>query len=88
MHMQVTLAMQPLFKRSVTFKNRDELDLPAKVAVWGHLHEFGDIKWLPQEDAACVLPLPAPFAAPVTCLPSIGSTFFYGPTERFGGPAP
>ncbi|GJN03295.1 hypothetical protein PR202_ga20725 [Eleusine coracana subsp. coracana] len=41
--------MQPLFKRSVTFVNRDELDLPAKIAVWGHLHEFGDIKWLPQE---------------------------------------
>nr|CAB3492265.1 unnamed protein product [Digitaria exilis] len=40
---------QPLFKRSVTFVDRDESDLPAKVTVWGHLYEFGDIKWLPQE---------------------------------------
>nr|CAB3490579.1 unnamed protein product [Digitaria exilis] len=46
---QITLAMQPLFKRSVTFVDRDESDLPAKVTVWGHLYEFGDIKWLPQE---------------------------------------
>ncbi|KAF8665843.1 hypothetical protein HU200_053922 [Digitaria exilis] len=46
---QVTLALQPLFKRSVTFVDRDESDLPAKVTVWGHLYEFGDIKWLPQE---------------------------------------
>lgn len=41
--------MDPVFKRSVTFVNRDESDLPAKVAVWGHRYEFGDIKWLPQE---------------------------------------
>nr|CAB3482782.1 unnamed protein product [Digitaria exilis] len=46
---QVTLALQPLFKRSVTFVDRDESHLAEKVAVWGNLHEFGDITWLPHE---------------------------------------
>ncbi|XBJ23080.1 hypothetical protein VPH35_001336 [Triticum aestivum] len=46
---QVTLAMQPLFKRSVTFVKRGDADLPPQVAAWGRLHEFGDMTWLPQE---------------------------------------
>ncbi|CAN6342173.1 unnamed protein product [Urochloa humidicola] len=45
---QVTLALQPLFKRSVTFVPRDESDLLEQVATWGDLYEFGDIQWLPQ----------------------------------------
>nr|XP_020180281.1 probable L-gulonolactone oxidase 4 [Aegilops tauschii subsp. strangulata] len=44
---QVTLALQPMFKRSVTFETRDDMDLPAQAAVWGRLHEFGDMAWLP-----------------------------------------
>uniref|UniRef100_A0ACD5T8C9 Uncharacterized protein n=1 Tax=Avena sativa TaxID=4498 RepID=A0ACD5T8C9_AVESA len=44
---QVTLQLQPMFKRSVTFEKRDETDFPAQAAVWGNLHEFGDMAWLP-----------------------------------------
>ncbi|XBH96921.1 hypothetical protein VPH35_087222 [Triticum aestivum] len=38
-----------MFKRSVTFLERDDSDLAAQVAVWGHLHEFGDMTWLPRQ---------------------------------------
>ncbi|XP_037480291.1 L-gulonolactone oxidase 2-like [Triticum dicoccoides] len=44
---QVTLALQPLFKRSVTFVERDDADLEDQVAEWGRLHEFGDVAWQP-----------------------------------------
>ncbi|KAI4975252.1 hypothetical protein ZWY2020_048859 [Hordeum vulgare] len=46
---QVTLALQPLFKRSVTFVTRDDSDFAEQVAAWGGLHEFGDMAWLPQQ---------------------------------------
>ncbi|XBI00888.1 hypothetical protein VPH35_129793 [Triticum aestivum] len=44
---QVTLQLQPMFKRSVTFVERDDSDFAAQVAVWGDRHEFGDMTWLP-----------------------------------------
>uniref|UniRef100_M8CNJ2 L-gulonolactone oxidase n=1 Tax=Aegilops tauschii TaxID=37682 RepID=M8CNJ2_AEGTA len=43
----VTLALQPLFKRSLTFLERDDSDLEDQVAAWGGLHEFGDLAWQP-----------------------------------------
>ena len=46
---QVTLALQPLFKRSISFLKLDDSDLAEQVASWGRLHEFGDITWLPEE---------------------------------------
>lgn len=46
---QVTLTMQPLFKRSVTLVRRDDSDFQEQVAVWGDLHEFGDMTWLPHQ---------------------------------------
>jgi L-gulonolactone oxidase len=49
MCMQVTLALQPMFKRSVTFVTRDDSDMAETVSVWGHLHEFGDMTWLPYQ---------------------------------------
>jgi len=49
MHVQVTLALQPMFKRSVTFLTRDDSDMTEKVSVWGRLHEFGDMTWLPYQ---------------------------------------
>ena len=47
--MQATLALQPLFKRSVSYVNRVDSDLAEQVAAWGYLHEFADILWLPQD---------------------------------------
>ncbi|CAL4996374.1 unnamed protein product [Urochloa decumbens] len=49
---QVTLELQPQFKRSVTFVTRDDKDMPAQLAVWGGLHEFGDVAWLPWQGKA------------------------------------
>ncbi|XP_062196670.1 probable L-gulonolactone oxidase 4 [Phragmites australis] len=49
---QVTLALQPLFKRSVKFVTRDDSDMAEKLAVWGGLHEFGDVAWLPRQGKA------------------------------------
>ncbi|VAI83164.1 unnamed protein product [Triticum turgidum subsp. durum] len=46
---QVTLALQPLFKRSVAFVKRDDSDLADQVAAWGRLHEFADMTWQPEQ---------------------------------------
>ncbi|KAF0921873.1 hypothetical protein E2562_020333 [Oryza meyeriana var. granulata] len=44
---QVTLALQPLFKRSVTFMEREDDDLAEQVTKFGYQHEFADIAWYP-----------------------------------------
>ncbi|GJM95909.1 hypothetical protein PR202_ga12697 [Eleusine coracana subsp. coracana] len=44
---QVTLALQPLFKRSVTFTERDDDDLADQVSKFGYKHESADITWYP-----------------------------------------
>ncbi|CAL4990653.1 unnamed protein product [Urochloa decumbens] len=49
---QVTLELQPRFKRAVSFVTRDDSDLAEKIAVWGGLHEFGDVSWLPWQGKA------------------------------------
>ena len=52
MALQVTLELQPQFKRSVTFVTRDDKDMAATLAAWGSLHEFGDVAWLPRQGKA------------------------------------
>lgn len=49
---QVTFELQPQFKRSVTFVTRDDKDMAEKLSVWGGLHEFGDVSWLPRQGKA------------------------------------
>ncbi|KAG8097412.1 hypothetical protein GUJ93_ZPchr0013g34575 [Zizania palustris] len=49
---QVTLALQPLFKRSITFTERDDDDLAELVAKFGYQHEFADIAWYPGQGRA------------------------------------
>ncbi|KAL6846333.1 hypothetical protein ACP4OV_023781 [Aristida adscensionis] len=49
---QVTLQLQPLFKRSVEFLTRDDTDMAQSVVMWGNLHEFADVWWLPGQRRA------------------------------------
>ncbi|XP_042985013.1 probable L-gulonolactone oxidase 4 [Carya illinoinensis] len=49
---QVTLKLQPLFKRSIEFKSMNDWDLGDRVANFGRKHEFGDITWYPNQRMA------------------------------------
>ncbi|CAL9072344.1 unnamed protein product [Musa acuminata var. zebrina] len=44
---QVTLALQPLFKRSITFSKYDDADLAEMAVTFGNQHEFADMAWYP-----------------------------------------
>ncbi|XP_008776218.4 probable L-gulonolactone oxidase 6 [Phoenix dactylifera] len=44
---QVTLALQPLFKRSITFLKGDDSDLASMAVTLGDQHEFADMSWYP-----------------------------------------
>ncbi|XP_076949208.1 putative L-gulonolactone oxidase 6 [Bidens hawaiensis] len=46
---QVTLKLQPMFKRSVTFLTKNDTDLPDQFATFGRQHEFADITWYPSQ---------------------------------------
>ncbi|KAI3967254.1 hypothetical protein MKX01_016300 [Papaver californicum] len=46
---QVTLRLEPLFKRSITFTEKSDSDLAIQAATFGNEHEFGDISWYPNQ---------------------------------------
>jgi L-gulonolactone oxidase len=52
MILQVTLKLQPLFKRSITYLTKDDSDLGDQVASFGNAHEFADITWYPSQRKA------------------------------------
>ncbi|KAG5100763.1 hypothetical protein AAZX31_16G018200 [Glycine max] len=49
---QVTLKLEPLFKRSITYVAKNDSDLGDQVAAFGHAHEFADITWYPSQRKA------------------------------------
>ncbi|PON48463.1 L-gulonolactone oxidase [Trema orientale] len=49
---QVTLKLQPLFKRSITYVTKNDFDLGDEVIRFGRKHEFADITWYPSQQKA------------------------------------
>ncbi|KAK4478297.1 hypothetical protein RD792_017586 [Penstemon davidsonii] len=46
---QVTLKLQPLFKRSVTYMTKSDSDIGDQAVRFGREHEFGEITWYPSQ---------------------------------------
>nr|GMD81731.1 probable L-gulonolactone oxidase 6 [Ipomoea batatas] len=46
---QVTLKLEPMFKRSITYIGKDDANLGDEAIKFGSQHEFGDINWFPSE---------------------------------------
>ncbi|KAL6126367.1 hypothetical protein ACLB2K_074418 [Fragaria x ananassa] len=49
---QVTLNLQPMFKRSITYLSKNDSDLGDQVLKFGKQHEFADILWYPSHHKA------------------------------------
>ncbi|RZC85548.1 hypothetical protein C5167_041724 [Papaver somniferum] len=49
---QVTLQLEPLFKRSITVVREDDSDLATRATTLGKEHEFADIVWYPYQRKA------------------------------------
>ena len=49
---QVTLQLQPLFKRSITNIQTDDFDLESRILMFGLEHEFADGAWYPAQKKA------------------------------------
>ncbi|XP_014498948.1 probable L-gulonolactone oxidase 6 [Vigna radiata var. radiata] len=49
---QVTLKLEPLFKRSITYITKDDTDLGDELVTFGRKHEFGDVIWYPSQKKA------------------------------------
>ncbi|KAM7508534.1 hypothetical protein LguiA_018987 [Lonicera macranthoides] len=45
----VTLKLQPMFKRSITYITKNDSDLEDQVANFGNDHEFADLTWYPSQ---------------------------------------
>ena len=50
--MQVTLKLEPLFKRSITYVTKNDSDLGDELLTFGRKHEFGDVIWYPSHKKA------------------------------------
>jgi hypothetical protein len=48
----VTLKLEPVFKRSITYLAKSDSDLGEQVVSFGHEHEFADITWYPSQKKA------------------------------------
>lgn len=46
---QVTFRLQPLFKRSITYVTKSDLDLGDQAVTFGNEHEFADMTWFPSQ---------------------------------------
>ncbi|CAH2071201.1 unnamed protein product [Thlaspi arvense] len=46
---QVTFELQPMFKRSLTYLMKDDLDFDDQDPIFGGIHEFADLVWLPSQ---------------------------------------
>ncbi|RAL38409.1 hypothetical protein DM860_002387 [Cuscuta australis] len=46
---QVTLRLEPMFKRAVTFVEEDDGNLGEEIIAFGCQHEFGDMTWFPSQ---------------------------------------
>jgi L-gulonolactone oxidase len=63
--LQVTLSLEPRFKRSITYEYRDDSTLQDDFAAHAARHEFADITWYPSQHKAMYrLDDRAPLTAP------------------------
>ncbi|XP_061372878.1 probable L-gulonolactone oxidase 6 [Gastrolobium bilobum] len=49
---QVTLKLEPLFKRSLTYLKKNDSDLGDELITFGRKHEFADVTWYPSQKKA------------------------------------
>ncbi|KAH7519423.1 hypothetical protein FEM48_Zijuj08G0034500 [Ziziphus jujuba var. spinosa] len=49
---RVTLRLETMFKRSITYKTNNDSDLGDEIASFGRKHEFADIIWYPSQQKA------------------------------------
>ncbi|CAI0418068.1 unnamed protein product, partial [Linum tenue] len=49
---KITLKVEPLFKRSISFRKRSDTDLAHRAISFGRKHEFADISWYPYQHRA------------------------------------
>ncbi|XP_057980299.1 probable L-gulonolactone oxidase 6 isoform X1 [Malania oleifera] len=49
---QITLKLEPMFKRSITYVTKNDSDLGDQVVAFGKQHEFADITWYPSQQKA------------------------------------
>lgn len=50
--LQVTLSLEPAFKRSITYSFRDDNSFQDEFADFAKKHEFADITWYPSQHKA------------------------------------